>query len=111
MMVRQRQQGFGALGLRALAPGLGLAALARSLGEPGKGGATWQIVDVDWPRYAEQVAVAKHLRPFAALSTAAAPTVAAASAGPVPSDAASVPPRISARPRPRCPCCASWWPS
>ncbi len=92
MMVRQRQQGFGALGLRALAPGLGLAALARSLGEPGSGGATWQIVDVDWPRYAEQVAVAKHLRPFAALSTAAAaPAVAAASAGPVPSDAASGP--------------------
>lgn len=81
MMVRQRQQGFGALGLRALAPGLGLAALARSLGEPGKGGATWQIVDVDRPRYAEQVAVAKHLRPFAALSVVAASALPATAAG------------------------------
>ncbi|KVS98193.1 SDR family NAD(P)-dependent oxidoreductase [Burkholderia ubonensis] len=79
MMVRQRQQGFGALGLRGLAPGAALAALARALGEPG---ATRQIVDVDWHRYAEQVAAAKHLRPFAALC-AAAPAASAEAAAPV----------------------------
>lgn len=79
MMVRQRQQGFGALGLRGLAPEAALAALARALGEPG---ATRQIVDVDWHRYAEQVAAAKHLRPFAALC-AAAPAASAEAAAPV----------------------------
>lgn len=68
MLVRQHVQGFGALGLRALAPDTALAAMAQALGEPGP---TRQLVDVDWRRYAEQVALAKHLRPFAALSAAA----------------------------------------
>ncbi|MGN4103757.1 ketoacyl-synthetase C-terminal extension domain-containing protein, partial [Burkholderia gladioli] len=58
------------------------------LGQPGSGGATRQIVDIDWPRCAEQVAVAKHLRPFAALSAAAAPVLPAIVSGAAPHHAA-----------------------
>jgi 3-oxoacyl-(acyl-carrier-protein) synthase/NAD(P)-dependent dehydrogenase (short-subunit alcohol dehydrogenase family)/acyl carrier protein len=61
MIVKQNQGAFTALGLGLIEPAQGLRMLDRLIGVDR---AQLQVVDVDWRRYAQSIALDKHLRGF-----------------------------------------------
>lgn len=61
LIVKQNQEGFTALGLRLIEPAQALHLLDRLIGVER---AQLQAVDVDWQRYAQSLALDKHLRWF-----------------------------------------------